>query len=91
MMATDGLNGLLVICLMGAVTLLTRFGGVGAYRHSGACGRRGGYGGENGVTGDSSSDAGRASAHASHSSRHFGSCRLALPDVTVFPFNRGGC
>lgn len=28
MMSTDGLNGLLVICLMGAVTLLTRFGGV---------------------------------------------------------------
>jgi len=28
MMATDGLNGLLVICLMGVVTLLTRFGGV---------------------------------------------------------------
>lgn len=28
MMATDGLNGLLVIVLMGVVTLVTRFGGV---------------------------------------------------------------
>lgn len=28
MMATDGINGLLVIVLMGVVTLLTRFGGV---------------------------------------------------------------
>ena len=28
MMATDGINGLLVIVLMGFVTLLTRFGGV---------------------------------------------------------------
>ncbi|HET8903707.1 MAG TPA: AzlD domain-containing protein [Saccharospirillum sp.] len=28
MMATDGINGLMVIVLMGAVTLLTRFGGV---------------------------------------------------------------
>jgi uncharacterized membrane protein len=28
MMATDGINGILVILLMGAVTLLARFGGV---------------------------------------------------------------